>query len=110
MDDNDESYRLYDNKERAFVNQKQYKSRESATRSAEQRNQDYGSHRYSAEKYSDIVSRNTPKGGGGGGGGGFGTVRSPIDKLPLMAKGGKVSVSKRADGCAQRGRTRGRMV
>ena len=29
---------------------------------------------------------------------------------PVMKKGGVVSASKRADGCAQRGKTRGKMV
>jgi hypothetical protein len=52
----------------------------------------------------------SPKGGGGGG------MKPDTDitasrKLPKMAKGGTVgSASKRADGCAQRGKTKGRMV
>ena len=51
----------------------------------------------------------TRRGGGGRGGGGL-NPRNPLDKMRLMAKGGAVSASKRADGIAQRGKTRGRMV
>ena len=55
-----------------------------------------------AEKFSKT------KGGGGGGGGGI----IPLDKRnPYYKKGGMVSsASKRADGCAIKGKTKGRMV
>ena len=55
-----------------------------------------------AEKFSKT------KGGGGGGGGGI----IPLDKRsPYFKKGGMVSsASKRADGCAIKGKTKGRMV
>lgn len=50
-------------------------------------------------------------GGGGGGGMKPDTDITASRKLPKMAKGGAVgSASKRADGCAQRGKTKGRMV
>jgi hypothetical protein len=50
-------------------------------------------------------------GGGGGGGMKPDTDITASKKLPKMAKGGSVgSASKRADGCASRGKTRGRMV
>lgn len=54
-------------------------------------------------------------GGGGGGGMKPDTDITASRKLPKMAKGGKVkskvsSASKRADGCAQRGKTRGKFV
>jgi hypothetical protein len=122
MVDKTEPYRLYDNKERAFVNQKDYASQSSASKSAERKNLEYGSHRYSAEKYSDIVQRNTPKaepvtssirGGSGRAadmdmGGGMRPGQSPSLENPIrQAKGGKVS--SRADGIAQRGKTRGKM-
>ena len=51
--------------------------------------------------------------GGGGGGGGMkpDTDITASKKLPKMAKGGSVkSASARADGCAQRGKTKGRMI
>ena len=49
--------------------------------------------------------------GGGGGGMKPDTDITASKKLPKMAKGGSVSsASKRADGCAQRGKTKGRMV
>jgi hypothetical protein len=50
-------------------------------------------------------------GGGGGGGMKPDTDITASKKLPKMAKGGSVgSASKRADGIAQRGKTRGKMV
>ena len=55
--------------------------------------------------------------GGARAGGGGGMSPADIEKVPgkrplKMAKGGTVksSASKRADGCAQRGKTRGKMV
>jgi len=58
------------------------------------------------EKMKEILDK--PKSGGGGGGSGIPKVgpKKPTD----MKKGGKVSASSRADGCAQRGKTKGRMV
>jgi len=47
---------------------------------------------------------------GGGGGGGAGGVKSIKYEPVKYAKGGKVSASSRADGCAMRGKTRGRIV
>ena len=93
-----EPYRLYDNKERAFVNQKNYASESSAYRVAQKRNIEYGSDRYSAEKYSNIVRMKTPPqpstsgGGGGGGAGGAGGLKNLLDPdSPLNRKtGGKI--------------------
>jgi hypothetical protein len=93
-----EAYRLYDNKEKAFVTQKNYASQSSANKVAENKNKDFGSHRYSAEKYSDIVRMKTPPqpstsgGGGGGGAGGAGGLKNLLDPdSPLNRKtGGKV--------------------
>jgi hypothetical protein len=132
-----EPYRLYDNKERAFVNQKQYASLSSANRAAERRNLEYGAHRYSAEKYSNIVqesnlraerhnmrnmygppSNSSGRGAGSTGGGSFnfpgsaGTrpgVSPMDDNLARFAKGGSTSVRHRGDGIAQRGKTKGKM-
>jgi hypothetical protein len=47
---------------------------------------------------------------GGGGGGGASGVKSMKYEPVKYAKGGKVSASSRADGCAMRGKTRGRIV
>ena len=47
---------------------------------------------------------------GGGGGGGAGGVKSMKYEPVKYVKGGKVSASSRADGCAMRGKTRGRIV
>jgi len=46
----------------------------------------------------------------GGGGGGSGGVKSMKYEPIKYAKGGKVSASSRADGIAQRGKTKGRIV
>lgn len=51
-----------------------------------------------------------PSGGGGGGAGGIGGKLSNRDLTRAYKKGGKVSASSRADGCCQRGKTKGRMV
>ena len=62
----------------------------------------------------DAISRSRVGGGGGGGGGMVPDTERVPGKKPLkMKKGGSVkmsSASKRADGCATRGKTRGRMV
>ena len=65
-----------------------------------------------AEKFEKAKEKSSSRGGGGGGGGGV----LPLDKMLKMNKmnykaGGKVSsASKRADGCAIKGKTRGRML
>ena len=113
MADDTEQYRLYDNKEKAFVHQKEYKSESSANKVAERKNQEYGAHRYSAEKYGDIVRRETPKSSGSGSASGMGGQRNSMgvidpsavtSQIPNFKKGG--SASSRADGCAIRGKTR----
>ena len=53
----------------------------------------------------------TGGGGGGGGGGGSGGPKSMKYEPKTFKAGGKVSsASKRADGCAMRGKTRGKIV
>ena len=57
------------------------------------------------ERMKEILDK--PKGGGGGGA----MPKSNRDITKNMKSGGKVSsASKRADGCAMRGKTKGRMV
>ena len=59
------------------------------------------------EKMKEILDK--PKGGGGSGGMGTGKMNRDITKN--YKAGGKVSsASKRADGCAIKGKTKGRMV
>jgi hypothetical protein len=50
-----------------------------------------------------------PKGGGGGSGG-VGGLKSMKYEPVKYAKGGKVSASSRADGCAIKGKTKGRII
>jgi hypothetical protein len=59
------------------------------------------------DKINEIL--NKPRGGGGGSGG-VGGLKSMKYEPVKYAKGGKVSASSRADGIAQRGKTRGRIV
>ena len=59
------------------------------------------------KKLQELIRRGGSGGGGRGGGGGI-NPRNPLDKMRLMAKGG-ITASKRADGIAQRGKTRGQM-
>jgi hypothetical protein len=63
---------------------------------------------YRAKVGSDAGGKTITSGGGGGGAG----IPKVGPKRPLeMKKGGKVSsASKRADGCAVKGKTRGRMI
>lgn len=56
------------------------------------------------DKIKEILDK--PRGGGGGASGIPKTGKKPYD----FKKGGKVSASSRADGIAQRGKTRGRIV
>lgn len=58
------------------------------------------------ERMKEILDK--PRGGGGGGG--AGGVKSMKYEPVKYAKGGKVSASSRADGCAMRGKTRGKIV
>ncbi len=57
------------------------------------------------------AARKAAKTGGGGGSGGVGNIKSMKYEPVKHAKGGKVSsASSRADGCAIKGKTKGRMV
>jgi hypothetical protein len=102
VSDTSEAFRLYDNKEKAFVTQKNYASESSANKVAENKNKDFGSHRYSAEKYSNIVRMKTPpqpstSGGGGAGGAGASGLKNLLDPdSPLnRKKGGSVRRNKK---------------
>ena len=57
------------------------------------------------ERMKEILDK--PRGGGGGGSGG---IKSMKYEPKTFKSGGKVSASSRADGCAVRGKTRGRIV
>jgi hypothetical protein len=58
------------------------------------------------ERLQDMGRLPNPSGGGGGSGIPKVGPKKPTD----MKKGGKITASSRADGCAQRGKTKGRMV
>jgi hypothetical protein len=64
-------------------------------------------------KLTNQINNLTPKGGGGGGGGMLPDTEKVPGKRPLKMKAGgsvKSSASKRADGIAKKGKTKGRMV
>jgi hypothetical protein len=61
------------------------------------------------ERLQDMGRLPKPSGGGGGGGPGGADLKS-IANPKAMKKGGKISASTRADGCAKRGKTKGRIV
>jgi len=58
-------------------------------------------------KMRELTAPKSKSSGGGGGGGGSGMPKTGLNKKPEFKSGGKVSsASKRADGCAIRGKTR----
>ena len=62
------------------------------------------------ERLQDMGRLPKPGGGGGGGTGSAGEIKA-LTNPRAMKKGGKISTaSNRADGCAIRGKTKGRMV
>lgn len=100
-DEGSQKYGLWDTKEKSWVRGKEYDSLSSANKGADRLDNKYGSYRYTAKAI----------GGGGGMGGGLKMGLSPSLENPIQnAKGGKVSASKRADGIAHRGKTRGKLV
>jgi len=62
------------------------------------------------ERMKEALDKSSKSGGGGGGSGGAGGVKSMKYEPVKYTKGGKVNASSRADGIAQRGKTRGRIV
>ena len=106
-------YHVYDRQTGERANKTEYKNRAGARRAVDRLDNEYGGYRY------QVKPAETSTGGGRGGmGGGGGGGMNPIDlekvpgRRPLkMAKGGMVSsASKRADGIAKKGKTKGRMV
>ena len=104
-------YHVYDRQTGERANKTEYKSRAGARRAVDKLDNDYGGYRY------HVKPAETSTGGGRGGMGGGGGM-NPIDlerlpgKRPLKMKaGGSVSsASKRADGIAIKGKTKGRFV
>jgi hypothetical protein len=104
-------YHVYDGQTGERANNTEYKSRTGARRARDKLDNEYGGYRY------HVKPAETSTGGGRGGMGGGGGM-NPIDlervpgkRLLKMKKGGMVSsASRRADGCAKRGKTKGRIV
>jgi len=99
------------------------KERDDKAKAERKAKRDETAKRNSADTYRTQISQQAfdfsapnPKGGskgpsGGGGSGGMGTGKMNRDISKNMKKGGKVSsASKRADGCAIKGKTRGKMM
>jgi hypothetical protein len=67
--------------------------------------------KYTGKAYSDTGPKTGPTSGGFGGGGGGGMPKVNRDITKNMKKGGMVSsASKRADGCAVKGKTKGKVL
>jgi hypothetical protein len=111
--ENTPKYHVYDRQTGERANNTEYKSRMGARRARDKLDNEYGGYRY------HVKPAETSTGGGRGGMGGGGGGMNPIDlervpgKRPLKMKAGgsvKSSASKRADGIAVKGKTRGKMV
>jgi len=105
-------YHVYDKQTGERANRTEYKSKMGARRAVDRLDNAYGAYRYYV-KPAETSTKGIGSSMGGGGGGGAMPDIDKLGKNPLnMAKGGSVksSASKRADGCAQRGKTKGRFV
>jgi len=103
-------YGVWDTKERSWVRNKEYDSLKSANRAADRLDNVYGAYRYTAKPLEQSSSGGSAMGGSGPRGGGAASVLQQLNPSKLnFAKGG-MTASKRADGIAQRGKTRGRIV
>jgi hypothetical protein len=101
-----QKYGLWDTKFNSWVRGREYDSLKNASRAGDKLDNQYGAYRYTVKPIGST-------GGGSSVGGGFGLKpgQSPSLDTPIKeAKGGMVSASKRADGIAQRGKTRGKVV
>ena len=107
-------YHVYDRQTGERANNTEYTSKTGARRARDKLDNKYGGYRY------HVKPAETSTGGGRGGRGGMGGGgMNPIDlervpgKRPLKMKAGgsiKSSASKRADGIAKKGKTRGKMA
>lgn len=112
-EDKPQKYGVWDTKEKSWVRNKEYDSLRGASRAVDRLDNQYGGYRYVTKELPAPAadSGSTPRSGGGGGAGamvrGQDTIQHSLNPLKL-AKGG--SASKRGDGIAQRGKTRGKMI
>ncbi len=96
-------YGLWDTKEKSWVKGREYGSLSSASKGADRMDNKYGGYRYTPKSIGSV-------GGGSNVGGGLKPGQSPsLDNPVQQAKGG-LTASKRADGIAQRGKTRGKVL
>ena len=108
----EKKYHVYDRKTGERANRTEYSSRSRANRAVDRLDNDYGGYRYYAKP---VEVPSSGRGGIGSAGGGGGMNPADIEKVPgkkplKMKSGGMASASKRADGIAIRGKTRGKMV
>ncbi len=120
-EDTPQKYGIWDTKEKSMVPNKEYNSLKSALKGVDRLDNQYGGYRYTTKELPPVSGG---AGGGGGGVGGGGRAgggggasinlggklgRSTSLETPIkQAKGGVVSASRRGDGIAQRGKTRGK--
>jgi len=114
-EDTPQKYGIWDTKEKSMVPNREYNSLKSALRGVDRLDNQYGGYRYTTKA---LPSASGGTGGGGRAGGSSGASinlggkpgTSPSLDTPIQqAKGGVVSASRRGDGIAQRGKTRGKM-
>jgi hypothetical protein len=106
-------YHVYDRQTGERANKTEYKNRAGARRAVDRLDNEYGGYRYQVKPAETSTGGGRGRGSVGGGGGMFpDTERVPGKKQLKMKKGGMVksSASKRADGIAKTGKTKGRVV
>ena len=107
-EDNSQKYGVWDTKERSWVRNKEFDSLKGASRAVDRLDNQYGASRYTAKPLTPSSSGSGGMGGGAmGTGKGQDTIQHTLNPLKL-SKGGKAS--SRADGIAQRGKTKGRTI
>jgi hypothetical protein len=107
----EKKYHVYDRQTGERANRTEYSSRSRARSAVDRLDNEYGGYRY----YVKPVEVPSSGRGGIGSAGGGGMNPADIERVPgkkqlKMKSGGMVSASKRADGCAVKGKTRGKMV
>jgi hypothetical protein len=106
-------YHVYDRQTGERANNTEYTSRTGARRARDKLDNKYGGYRYHVKpaETSTGGGMGGGRGGMGGGGGGmFPDTEKVPGKRPLKMKKSGGSASKRADGIAKKGKTRGKMV
>lgn len=101
--DTPQKYGLWDSKEQSWVRDKEYQSLKRANQGADRLDNKYGASRYIPKLLGGKAAPVSVEGGMKPG-------QSPSLENPIQQAKGGVTASRRADGIAQRGKTRGVIV